>query len=124
MLKSLQKVTIDVCKIYGTDTVFLQQAAHLTGGSYLYLEHRDALLQYLIVRILSLRMLLIFGINIGICGQMTYLPPPSMRKIFSVPKQDKIDFRAACFCHKRIVDIGFVCSVCLSSLFQTNDVTI
>lgn len=45
-----QKVTIDVCKIYGEDTVFLQQAAHLTGGSYIYLERRDALLQYLIVR--------------------------------------------------------------------------
>ena len=32
-----------------------------------------------------------------------------------MPTQDKIDFRAACFCHKNIVDIGFVCSVCLSS---------
>lgn len=45
-----QKVTIDVCKVYGSDTVFLQQAAHLTGGSYIHLEKRDALLQYLIVR--------------------------------------------------------------------------
>lgn len=45
----MKKVTIDVCKIYGPDTVFLQQAAHLTGGSYIYLERRDALLQYLIV---------------------------------------------------------------------------
>ena len=44
-----QKVTIDVCKLYGPDTVFLQQAAHLTGGAYLYLEHKEALLQYLIV---------------------------------------------------------------------------
>ena len=44
-----QKVTIDVCKVYGPDTVFLQQAAHLTGGSYSYLERRDALLQSLLV---------------------------------------------------------------------------
>lgn len=44
-----QKVTIDACQIYGPDTVFLQQAAHLTGGSYIFLERRDALLQYLIV---------------------------------------------------------------------------
>jgi len=29
--------------------VFLQQAAHLTGGSYIYLERRDAFLQYLMV---------------------------------------------------------------------------
>lgn len=46
---STQKITIDVCKIFGPDSVFLQQAAYLTGGSYIYLEHREALLQYLIV---------------------------------------------------------------------------
>jgi transcription initiation factor TFIIH subunit 3 len=33
----------------------------------------------------------------------------------AVPTQDRIDFRAACFCHKTVVDIGFICSVCLSS---------
>ncbi|KAL5528551.1 TFB4 [Sanghuangporus sanghuang] len=87
------KVAIDVCKIYGPDAVFLQQAAHLTGGSYIYLERRDAFLQHLL---------------------MTFLPTPSMRKLIAVPTQDRIDFRAACFCHKTIVDIGFVCSVCLS----------
>ncbi|KIL65959.1 hypothetical protein M378DRAFT_161605 [Amanita muscaria Koide BX008] len=91
------KVTIDVCQLYGPETVFLQQAAHLTGGSYIHLERRDALLQYLI---------------------MSFLPPPSIRKVLSVPTQDKIDFRAACFCHKTIVDVGFVCSVCLSIFCQ------
>ncbi|GLB37602.1 putative transcription factor [Lyophyllum shimeji] len=91
------KVTIDVCQVYGPESVFLQQAAHLTGGSYIFLERRDALLQYLI---------------------MSFLSPPSIRKILSVPTQDKIDFRAACFCHKNIVDIGFVCSVCLSIFCQ------
>ncbi|KAG5654407.1 hypothetical protein H0H81_003231 [Sphagnurus paluster] len=92
-----QKVTIDVCQIYGPDSVFLQQAAHLTGGSYIFLERRDALLQYLI---------------------MSFLSPPLIRKTLSVPTQDKIDFRAACFCHKNIVDIGFVCSICLSIFCQ------
>jgi len=91
------KVTIDACQIYGPDTVFLQQAAHLTGGSYIYLERRDALLQYL---------------------TMAFLPPPSVRQTISVPTQDKIDFRAACFCHKNIIDVGFVCSVCLSIFCQ------
>jgi len=91
------KVTIDACQIYGPDTVFLQQAAHLTGGSYIYLEQRHALLQYLI---------------------MSFLAPPSIRKTISVPTQEKIDFRAVCFCHKNIVDIGFVCSVCLSIFCQ------
>lgn len=35
--------------------MFLQQAAHLTGGSYIYLERRDALLQYLMVCSLRLQ---------------------------------------------------------------------
>ncbi|KAG6920301.1 hypothetical protein DXG01_005070 [Tephrocybe rancida] len=83
-----------LASIFPLYSVFLQQAAHLTGGSYIFLERRDALLQYLI---------------------MSFLSPPSIRKTLSVPTQDKIDFRAACFCHKNIVDIGFVCSVCLSS---------
>ena len=26
----------------------------------------------------------------------------------------KVDYRAACFCHRELVDVGFVCSVCLS----------
>lgn len=49
---------------------------------------------------------------------MSFLPPPGLRQMISVPTQDKIDFRAACFCHKNIVDIGFVCSVCLSIFCQ------
>jgi len=91
------KVTIDVCKMFGAETVFLQQAAHLTGGSYIHLERRDALLQYLV---------------------MSFLPPTAIRKIISVPTEDRVDFRAACFCHKNIVDVGFVCSVCLSIFCQ------
>jgi transcription initiation factor TFIIH subunit 3 len=32
-----------------------------------------------------------------------------------LPSNDDVDFRAACFCHGRVVDVGYVCSVCLSS---------
>ena len=46
---------------------------------------------------------------------MSFLPPPAIRQLISVPTQDRVDFRAACFCHKKIVEVGFVCSVCLSS---------
>ncbi|OSD06873.1 transcription factor Tfb4 [Trametes coccinea BRFM310] len=91
------RVTIDVCKIYGAENVFLQQAAHLTGGAYVQVEKPDALLQYMM---------------------MSFLPPPALRQLISVPTQDRVDFRAACFCHKRIVEIGFVCSVCLSIFCQ------
>jgi hypothetical protein len=33
--------------------------------------------------------------------------------LVSIPKS-QVDFRAACFCHRQLIDIGFVCSVCLS----------
>lgn len=48
---SAQKVAIpiDVCKVFGPDAVFLQQASHLTGGGYYRLERRAGLLQYLMV---------------------------------------------------------------------------
>lgn len=51
---------------------------------------------------------------------MSHLPPPSIRSMMTVPTQDRVDFRAACFCHKDIIDIGFVCSVCLSSQSDLN----
>lgn len=41
---------IDVCKVSGGDAIFLQQAAHLTGGIFLRTQHRSSLLQYLMVR--------------------------------------------------------------------------
>jgi len=79
------KVTIDVCKLYGPSTVFLQQAAHLTGGSYLSIKTRQALFQYLFT---------------------CFLPPSGLRRLMAVPTEDKVDFRAACFCHKKIIDVG------------------
>ena len=48
--------------------------------------------------------------------QAMYLSPPSLRHTtFATPPQDAVDFRAVCFCHHDVVDVGFVCSVCLSS---------
>ena len=46
---------------------------------------------------------------------MAFLPGPSARKHLTQPTQDQVDLRAACFCHRKIIDIGYVCSVCLSS---------
>jgi len=87
------KVTIDVCKLGGSPTVFLQQATHLTEGAFVHLEQRGALLQTLI---------------------MAFSTSESLRSLFTVPNNGQVDFRASCFCHRNIVDIGFVCSVCLS----------
>lgn len=88
-------IPIDILKLAG-DTVFLQQAADATGGIYMALDNtsRAGLLQYLM---------------------FAYLPDQAARDHLIVPGEGEgVDFRAACFCHRRIVDIGFVCSICLS----------
>ncbi|ORZ20888.1 TFIIH subunit Tfb4/p34 [Lobosporangium transversale] len=86
-------IPIDVCKIWGKDAVFLQQAAHITEGIYMKPSDPRGLLQILM---------------------FSFLPDMYSRNYLYLPGQDQVDFRAACFCHKKIVDIGYVCSVCLS----------
>ncbi|CAM9301316.1 unnamed protein product [Hapterophycus canaliculatus] len=90
---SAQKAGVLVdCAVLGESSTFLQQAAYLTNG--LYLEHQ--------------------GVGIAQYMFATFLPSQSCRKYLKLRKQQSVDFRAACFCHKRVVDIAYVCSVCLS----------
>ncbi len=49
------EVVIDACMLSGSESTFLQQATHLTGGIYLRPKLRGALLQYLLVRFLMER---------------------------------------------------------------------
>ncbi|CAO3607720.1 unnamed protein product [Cunninghamella blakesleeana] len=86
-------IPVDVCKIFGQESAFLQQAANITGGVYIKVDNSQALLQYLM---------------------FSFLPERYARNFLKLPSQDQVDFRAACFCHKNIVDIGYVCTVCLS----------
>lgn len=88
-------IPIDILKLSG-DTVFLQQAADATGGIYMALDDtsRAGFLQYLM---------------------FAYLPDQTARDHLVMPGESEgVDFRAACFCHRRVVEIGFVCSICLS----------
>ena len=85
-------IPIDICKLSG-DAVFLQQACDATKGVYIALSEPRGLLQYLM---------------------MAFLPDQRSRRHLVLPTRVDVDFRAACFCHRRIVDIGFVCSICLS----------
>lgn len=93
-------IPIDICKIAG-DTVFLQQASDATHGTYIRLEHPGGLLQYLM---------------------MGFLPDQSSRRWLVPPTAAQVDFRAACFCHRKVVDVGFVCSICLSSELITGTI--
>ncbi|KAF7880752.1 uncharacterized protein EAF01_011917 [Botrytis porri] len=86
------RIPIDILKLAG-DTVFLQQASDTTRGIYMHLKNPQGLLQYLM---------------------MAFLPDQTSRKDLIAPTQEVVDFRAACFCHRKVVDVGFVCSICLS----------
>ncbi|XP_029194878.2 general transcription factor IIH subunit 3-like isoform X1 [Acropora millepora] len=87
---------IDAC-VLNEHSGFLQQAADITGGLYLKVPRTLALLQYLL---------------------WVFLPEPDVREQLVLPSSLHIDYRAACFCHRQLVDIGFVCSVCLSIYCQ------
>ncbi|KAH8925214.1 transcription factor Tfb4 [Atractiella rhizophila] len=76
------------------DSTYLQQSSHLTGGAYNLLSSPEGLLQYLL---------------------MIALPPTHLRSSLNLPAQDSVDLRPTCFCHPgRKVEVGYVCSVCLS----------
>lgn len=88
-----KRIPIDILKLAG-DTVLLQQASDATGGVYMKPDRPEGLLQYLM---------------------MAFLPDTTARRSLVMPSAGGVDFRAACFCHRKVVDIGYVCSVCLSS---------
>lgn len=89
-------VLVDGCDLGATSSSFLRQAAHLTGGVYMHLPQlADA--RALLVHLLSV-----------------YAADVTCREAMVQPAQATVDFRAACFCHHRPMDVAFVCSVCLS----------
>lgn len=90
------RATIDALVLAQQDSVILQQAAHLTDGAYLRLDATvgpDLLLPYLLT---------------------TFLADKASRAVLNLPVSDSVDFRASCFCCRKTIDDGYVCSVCLS----------
>jgi len=85
-------VPVDTCMV-DRESGLLQQGADITGGLYLKVPNLDSLFQFL---------------------SWVFLPDVDMRSQLGMPAGAKVDYRAACFCHRNLVDIGFVCSVCLS----------
>ncbi|KAK9167611.1 hypothetical protein Scep_002802 [Stephania cephalantha] len=86
-------VPIDSCVIGAQHSAFLQQASYITGGVYLKPPMLDGLFQYLST---------IFATDLH------------SRSFLQLPKPVGVDFRASCFCHKKTIDMGYICSVCLS----------
>jgi transcription initiation factor TFIIH subunit 3 len=90
------RVTIDAISFQ--DSSYLQQGCDLTSGIYYRCNSHTLLLPVL-------------------CG--AFLVDPSLRhRTAQLPSflgpRVIADARAACFCHKRPCDLGYVCSVCLS----------
>lgn len=96
------RIPIDVCKLSGSPS-FFQQACDSTNGVYMKIKHPHGLVQYLL---------------------SAYAIDPELRPHINLSTQRDVDFRATCFITKRVVDIGFVCSVCLcimSIILPTNE---
>jgi transcription initiation factor TFIIH subunit 3 len=72
---------------------FLQQASDITGGVYIN-TREDRIIQSLI---------------------HSFIPSGDMRAVMGVGEGGDVDFRPICFCHRKVVATGYVCSVCLSS---------
>uniref|UniRef100_A0A8C9GI58 General transcription factor IIH subunit 3 n=2 Tax=Catarrhini TaxID=9526 RepID=A0A8C9GI58_9PRIM len=70
-----------------------KQACDITGGLYLKVPQMPSLLQYLL---------------------WVFLPDQDQRSQLILPPPVHVDYRAACFCHRNLIEIGYVCSVCLS----------
>merc|ERR1712037_553520 len=93
-------VPIDCC-VLERDSGLLQQGSDITGGRYFRLDKIEKFLQYL---------------------TWLFLPDTALRSELGLPTPANVDYRAACFCHRQLVDIGFVCSVCLSIFCRFNPV--
>eukprot|EP00658_Telonema_sp_P-2_P047638 TRINITY_DN3623_c0_g1_i2.p1 TRINITY_DN3623_c0_g1~~TRINITY_DN3623_c0_g1_i2.p1 ORF type:complete len:275 (-),score=47.57 TRINITY_DN3623_c0_g1_i2:381-1205(-) len=90
---------MDACVFSSQDSVFLQQACHITQGVYFRVTHKDkALLQTFVT---------------------FFLPARSTREILELPKPETVDLRAMCFDTKQVIDVAHVCSVCLSIFSQS-----
>ncbi|XP_073169501.1 general transcription factor IIH subunit 3 isoform X2 [Lepidochelys kempii] len=50
----------------------------------------------------------------GLLQQWVFLPDQEQRSQLILPPPIHVDYRAACFCHRNLIEIGYVCSVCLS----------
>lgn len=88
------KVSLDVCKL-GETSIFLQQTSDATNGVYIDVKHPSGLIQYL---------------------SSALFIEPLLRPIIVLPTNTSIDFRASCFVTNKVIDIGYVCSVCLCIL--------
>lgn len=94
-----------------SSTVFLQQASDATHGIFIHARLTPPSSSHAPTNALQS--------TVASSALLTYLltsflPSPSSRLHLITPTRIDVDFRAACFCHRNIIPIGYVCSICLS----------
>lgn len=77
-----------------SSNVLLNQSAAITSGYYIVINSPSEVIPTLL--------------------NFSYELSSSYQTILNLPKQEIVDFRGSCFCHGKVVDLGYVCSVCLS----------
>ncbi|KAK4132960.1 transcription factor Tfb4 [Trichocladium antarcticum] len=128
------RIAIDTLALRGTAT-FLEQASFITRGTFIRAAEPRGLLQYLMFGFGSGTAPATTpagGADAGGPGPSTSSQAggggggggggrtgrlgagASVAELLVAPSADAVDFRAACFCHRNVVDTGFVCSICLS----------
>lgn len=85
-------IIVDVANI-GKSNPILHQACDVTGGVHIEITEPNCFFQKLLIYCLG---------------------SSSVRAVFSKPDNSIVDYRAICHCHGKPVNIGYVCSVCLS----------
>jgi transcription initiation factor TFIIH subunit 3 len=86
-------ISIDVLRYSQENSLFLSQAAFLTHGYYYQTTSQKELIQVL------------FSI---------FIVPQKLRSDIILPNQSVTDLRPLCFCHKKTLEMGHVCTICLS----------
>lgn len=111
-------IPIDILSLHGAAT-FLQQASYITRGTFLEATNPQGLLTYLMFGFASSidtrNSVMTTTTGAGQAGTRTAVDGSAtgLEQLVS-PSTANVDFRAACFCHRKVIDTGFVCSICLS----------
>ena len=137
------RIAVDTLALRGNAT-FLQQASFLTGGTFIRASEPRGLLQYLMLGFgrgaAGGGAEPVIGSNSAVIGAASTggvgMPGVSREKpvaagvrrkggkaggagasaadMLITPSADSVDFRAVCFCHRKVIDLGYMCSICLS----------
>lgn len=111
-------IAIDVLSLHGSAT-FLQQATYITRGTFLEATSPQGLLTYLMFGFASAidtrQTITTTTTGAGQAGTRAAIDGSAtgLEQLIG-PSTASVDFRAACFCHRKVIDTGFVCSICLS----------